>query len=441
MNKILAALLCGFASTAMAQLGGYLGPGVMSSGAGSIGQRSGETVDLRFYADVMGVYDNGIEPFALNSQGQLYTINGLYGEQVDVGLYGQHSWRQALLGLDFRGSFYNYDNASEYDGGSAFLNLGYTYQKTRRLIFNFHGVAGTSSLGYGSPGYFEGPTQGNVVGQQSALLFDNRIYYLQAGADVTYLLTPRTSFTIGGDGYEDRYQAAGLIGLDGYSLRGSIRHRLSRTKTIGATYERMHYTFVHSYGNTDINMAQGFFATALGKRWTLSISAGGFQTQVAGVEQISLNPVIAALLGQSFGYENFYRVDYYPAGEARLTGKFKTSEITFLYGETVVPGNGVYLTSRQNSGGANFSYTGIRKWNFGASGAYYKLNSVGQNIRPESTFGGGLGFTYNLTRSLHIVGRYDYRRQDIESASLRRDASRVTFGLAWSPGDIPLSLW
>lgn len=441
MKKILAVFVCGFASTAMAQIGGYLGPGVMSTGAGTIGQRSGEQVDLRFYATVSGVYDTGLTPYAVNSQGQLVTVGGLYGEQLDAGIYGQHSWKQSLLGIDFHGDYYHYDNDSRYDGNSEFLNIGYTYQKSRRLVFNFHGTGGSTDIGYGSPSYYSNPAEGGVVGQQTAALFDNRLYFLQGGGDVTYILSPRTSFTLGGDGYLQRYSALGLIGMEGYTARGSIQHRLSRTQTIGFNYEHMHYDFIRSYGYSDINLGQVFFVTALAKRMTLSISAGAFQANVVGVEQIALSPVVAALLGQSVGYQTFNKTNYFPDGEIKLTQKFKTSQLSLNYSQSASPGNGVYLTSRQESGGGSYSYTAIRKWNFGVSGSYFKLDSVGQGYPSYATFGGGAGFTYNLAHSLHIVGRYDYRRQDISTAGFRRDASRVTLGLGWSPGEVPLSLW
>ena len=426
----------------MAQVGGdYLGPGVLSTGAGTIGQRSGEQLDLRFFADVMGVYDNGIQPFATNSKGQLYTVNGLYGEQVDAGIYGQHSWRQSVLGLDLRGNFYHYDNDSYYDGSAANANLGYTYQKSRRLIFGLRANAGTAKLGLGVPGYFLPAGEGSVVGQQTALLFDNRLYYLQGGGTVTYILSPRTSFVVGGTGFTSQYAAAGLIGLYGYNAFGQVQHRLSRTKTVGAIYQRMHFQFVKSYGYSDINVGQFFFADQFQKRWTFSVTAGGAQSVVQGVEQISLNPVVAALLGTSVGYQTFQSTSYYPYGTARLDGKFKTSAVGLQYSKTIVPGNGVYLTSRQDSAGGNYSYTGIHNWNFGLSGGWYRLNSIGQGFEPYSTFTGGLGITRNLTRSFHAVARYDYRRQDIEAVYFRRDGSRVSVGLAWSPGDVPLSLW
>src|SRR5579862_4860359 len=88
LNHRFSVLICVLGCTASslpAQLGAYLGPGVLSRGAGDVGTRSGQQVDLRFYGDVSGVYDTGLQPFALDSKGNLITINGLYGIVADVG--------------------------------------------------------------------------------------------------------------------------------------------------------------------------------------------------------------------------------------------------------------------------------------------------------------------------------------------------------------------
>ncbi len=426
----------------MAQVGSYLGPGILSPGAGMIGERSGAPVDLRFFVDVTGVYDSGIQPFQVNSKGDLVSINGLYGEQLDFGVYGVHTWKQAVLGLDFTGNFYHYDNDSALDGTTQNLQLGFTYQKSRRLVFDLREIAGTSSLGYGAPGFYGvsgGPT--SVVGQPTALLFDNRIYYAQSSADMTFIESARTSFTFGGSGLLVRREASGLAGTNGYNGHASMQHRLSRTRTIGLEYQYLHFEFPPSYGNSSSNIAQAVYADALGPHWTFSLHAGAFETNAIGLQQVALSPVIAALLGTSVGVQRFNRTDIYPSGQATLSGRLKNSSLAFGFGELVVPGNGVYLTSRQESATASYSYTGIRKWNFGVNGGYYKLDSIGQGIPAFGQFSAGVGLTYTLPYSMHVVGRYDARHQDIDLAGYRRTGYRVSVGLAYSPGKVPLSLW
>jgi hypothetical protein len=74
-------------------------------------------------------------------------------------------------------------------------------------------------------------------------------------------------------------------------------------------------------------------------------------------------------------------------------------------------------------------------------GGYWSLSSVGQGIAPYETFTGSTGITYNLTRALHAVARYDLRQQEVTIVGYRATSYRITLGLAFSPGSLPLSLW
>jgi hypothetical protein len=428
--------------TAWGQVASYLGPGVLSRGSGDIGSRSGQQVDLRFYFDVTGVYDTGIQPFAADAKGNLVQINGLYGIQADVGAYGTHRWKQSSLGLDYTGNFYHYVNNSFFDGSSHSLSLGYTHQKSRRVVYDVRVVAGESAIGFGTPGFYPGGgVVSDVVNTPTTVLFDNRMYYLQPSMDMTYIQTNRTSFVFGGEGYFVRRAATGLADLNGYNLHGSIRHRLSKTKTISVTYEHVHYDFPPAFGQSDINLGQASFSSSIGRRWTFSAGGGVYQTQVQGVQQVALNPVVAALLGIGFGQQTFYVQEFAPAANLSLTGHYRTSSISISGSQSISPGNGVYLTSQQTSGGIGYSYTGIRKWNFGVSAGYNKLSSVGQGIQDYANFSGGAGITYNVSGALHIIARADSRYQQIDVVGYNRTGYRASFGLGFSPGKIPLSLW
>jgi len=438
------ALICALSFTASGQIGSYLGPGVLSRGAGDIGTRSGQQVDLRFYFDVTAVYDTGIQPFSVDAKGNLVQINGLYGVQADVGAYGSHHWRNALLGLDYKGNYTHYENNSFFDGSSHNLTLGYTYQQSRRIVFDMQVIAGTSALGFGAPGFYPGvPVTGNTdqVNTPTSILFDNRIYYLEPGMEMTFQQTARTSYTMGGEGFFIRRAAVGLASLNGYSLHGTIRHRLSKTKTVSFTYEHTHYDFPPAFGQSDINEGLVSFASSLGRHWSFSVGGGVFQTQVQGVQQVALDPAVAALLGVSFGQQTFYHESYYPSVQLSLAGRFKTSAISFSGAQQIVPGNGVYLTSQQQSGSVSYSYTGVRKVNLGLSANYAKLAGIGQGIQDYSNFSGGLGVTYNLTRAWHVIARADSRYQQIDIVGYNRTGYRATIGLGFSPGKVPLSLW
>ncbi len=411
----------------------------MSNGAGSIGNRSGQQVNLRFYADLSGVYDTGLQPYATDSKGNLINVGGLYGVQLDMGAYGTHDWRQSRLGLDYTGNFYHYANGSQYDGSTQNLLLGYTYQKSRHLTFDFRQLVGLSSLGFGAPTPVEASS--NFVGQQTVSLFDNRYYYLQSSMDMNYIASARTVYSAGGDFYKVGRQGPGLADMSGYTLRGTITHRISRTKTIGVTYQHLHMGFAPAFGQSDINLGEGIFSAQLGREWTFALRAGAYQADISGIQQVTLNPVLAALLGQSTGTAAFYRQDVYPSGSAALKARLKNSSFGVEIDDEISPGNGVYLTSRMESAILNYSYTGIHKWSFGVYGGYFRLNAIGQNLQNYSTWDGGASATYSMTKSLHIVARFDARDQQINIVGYKNQGYRSTLGIAWSPGDVPLSLW
>jgi hypothetical protein len=445
LKKIATALVGALAylsPLAMAQPGSYLGPGVLSRGAGDIGTRAGAQVDLRFFASVSGVYDTGLQPYAVDSKGNLVTLNGLYGVEASFGAYGTHRWRESLLGLDYLGNFTHYTNTSSLDATNQSLRLGYTYQKSRRLGLDFREVAGLSHYGYGSPGFYSNsaaPT--DFVNNPTALLFDNRYYYFQTTMDVNVLQSARTIYTFGGDGFWVRRQGVGLAGTNGYNLRGSVQHRRSKTQTFGVTYEHIHFDFPPAFGQADIDVGELFFSAALSRRWTFSLSGGAASVEIEGIQQTTLDPVIAALLGTSFAERAFYSASIVPSGTASLTGRYKSSAVSFGYSQHIVPGNGLYLTSQQRNGTGSYSYTGIRNWSLGISGGYSSLNGLGQGLQPYSSFTGGLAATYRISGAFHATARFDARDQQIDVVGYKHTGYRATIGVAFSPGDIPLSLW
>lgn len=443
MKYLLAGLACCgmLAATAAAQdLSSYLGPGVLTNGAGAIGNPGGEQVDLRYYIDVNAIYDNGIQPVSVNSDGKLTQVPALEGMEAQIGAYGTHSWRTALLGLDFRGDFREYANGSYFDGSDDILTLGYTYQKSRRLYFDFQGTGGTYSnyLG-GVPNiYYQFP---NAINQPTLLLFDNRTDFVQGDGGMTYLLSARASITVGGDAFDVKRQSAELIGMEGYNGRARFQYRLSRVTSIGAQYNRAYFQYPNYFGNSSMNNYSAFFATQISRLWTLSIMGGAFQINTMGLTSVALSPAVAAILGVSSVIQTFTAKDWLPSGDAKLIHKFKNAELDFDYARSVFPGNGVYLTSRVASGTGNLIYTGSRKVTFSIGGGYWSMSSLGQGLQPYQTFTGSTSFTYTLTRALHAVARYDFRQQEITIVGFRASSYRVTLGLAFSPGALPLSLW
>jgi hypothetical protein len=431
------AILLALCSTGTAQIADYLGPGILTRGAGDIGTRSGQDVDLRYFVNATGVYDTGIQPFSVDGNGKLVNPGGLYGTEIGFGAYGVHKGRHSRLGIDYQGDYRHYPGVPFYDGTDQTLALGYTYQQSRRLILDMRQTAGMVSLGTPFGGIL--PTVTGSIVTPSSLLFDNRMEYLQSTVDANYLLSAHTTVTLGGDWFGIWRKATGLIGMQGYMLRGEIKHRITQRTSLGAAYIHTHFDFPKAYGQSDIDSLTAVFATQMGRSWILRLSGGAYLVEVQGLQQVAVSPEIAALLGVSMTQQTFYQKSIFPQWDGSLTRQFHRASLSFDYANGATPGNGVYLTSRQTTATANFSYTASRKWSLSASGGYARLEGIGQGLQPFSQVTGSAGASYSITRPIQAFVRYDARHQEIINGFYLQDSYRATIGLSFSPSDVPLS--
>ena len=447
-NKLLGRVLSGVlllvaASGLMAQntdQSSYQGPGISSPGVGSIGSRSGEQVDLRYYLGVSGVVDSSNTPFAVDSKGNLVRLPYLYGIEVTGGVYGVHSWKRSQLALNYAGGYTRFFNYDAYNSANHALTIGYTDQLSRRLKLDLRESAGSLTYGTGQVANAASADL-NTSFTPATRLFDTRTYYLQSSVSATWLQSARMSYTAGAGTFLQSLKSTGLSNGWGYSFNGNMMRRLSKASTLGATYAYSHFEYPGFSSKADSHTLQGLYATGLGRFWTLSIEAGATLIQGESLVTVALNPVLAAIFGQSTitGISSFRTI--YPSGTVTLKRQFRRASLGFNYYRGVNSGNGAYTTGRLDNAGASISYTGLRKVNLGADGGYYNLKSVGQNIGQFAVYSAGAGITYALGRDIHLSVRYDYRDQQIDLSAYKQNGSRASIGLNFSPGNVPLSLW
>jgi hypothetical protein len=413
-----------------------LGGTGLSRGTGAIGQRSGQDVDLRYFANATGVYDTGMTPLALTSEGSLVKPGGLVGVEAGLGAYGKHTFRRSVLGLDYAGNFRHYPKFSTYDGSNQQLNLEYTLQKSRRLLFDFSGSVGTQSFGtaISTIGGFE-----SIV-DQSSLLFDNRTSYYQTAMHTRYALTQRTVMTMGGTQYSVHRKSSSLVGVNGYTLDGSLSHQIGRNTIIGVSYQHLHFDFPRAFGESDINSYTFNWARQFGRTWDLSLSAGAFTSEVQGVQNSALDPVIAALLGISTIRTVFYSEQVVPMGSLAVSKRFRRGSLEGQYARRVTPGNGVFLTSRQETIQGTYSYSSRQSWSFSAGVGQTKLESLGQNLFPFSQIFGTTNVTYQLGGGIGIGAGYSRRHRNIRVSTFPQDSSRISISIYFSPGESAVSL-
>jgi hypothetical protein len=259
--------------------------------------------------------------------------------------------------------------------------------------------------------------------------------------DVTLSKGPRWSFNLGGSGFATRRRSRQLIGVTGATARGDVAYRFNRSNAIGVDYGFTHFSFTNSFGSSDVQRLGINYAVQLGRRWHFGLRVGAARVETQGLRRTAVDPIVAAIIGQTVGVETFQRRNIVPHGDVRLSRSFGHSSVSFGYSRGVTPGNGIYLTSQRESARANYSYTATRKLNLGLSGGYTSFSSLSEEIGKLQSYYGTVGVSYKLTGMVHSVVNLNARKIDVRQNPFQRVHYRASVGFAFSPGDLPLSLW
>ena len=418
---------------------GYSGPAILSRGEAPASQTAAP-VAFRPYIGLSAIYDTGLVPVSVSSTGGIPSSD-LYGVELNLGAYLYHVWKHTTLGLDYRGDFRHY-TSSYWDGIDQFLSLVLTHHPTKRVTFTVREQAGVYSLNNYSLSSPLGALDPNYLQLPQNEIYDSRVIFAGGAGDLIYQLTHRLSFDLGGEGSLVRRQSSALYGVTSGVARGNLEYRMTRHSTIGADYRFTYFDYTRGFGSTYIQSVGANYSTQLTQHVQLSARVGGARVESSSLTEVTLDPAIAALLGESVSIQAAHSLHYVPDMQVRLNDNYRRSQFTLEYLNEVVPGNGVYLTSRTNSGSAGYSYSGVRHWNFAVNGNYGRMSGLVQTYGAYAAYGAGVGATRDLGRGLHTVLRVDARHYDVASSmAYTHTEYRFSLGLSYSPGDLPLVLW
>jgi hypothetical protein len=265
--------------------------------------------------------------------------------------------------------------------------------------------------------------------------------YLTTMADVTWLKSARLSFNFGGTGFVTRRQKSSLYGVVGASARGDVAYRVTRHSSVGADYFYTHFGYNKAFGTGDLHSVGADYSIDLTSRWQFRFRAGVIRMETLYLGLVTLDPAVAAILGQSQGVAALYRLMRRPSYSGQAARRIGHGSLSFGYTYGASPGNGIYLTSQQSTGSAGYSYTGLRRWSLSSQFTYTNMHGVGQNVGDYVSYGGGFGASRGIThQNLSLTFRSDIRHTSAGTGFLRT-YYMSSIGLAFSPGDLPLRLW
>jgi hypothetical protein len=390
------------------------------------------------YGAVRGTLETGLTPVQVETDGTIPKVNA-YGGQAEVGVYGNHSWKKSILGLDYRGDYRYNSRYKNFNGMNHALALDYQYQPTGRTQLLFREVAGSTNRAFGG---FVAPviTDLQTQGLANNEVFDTRVYFMQTTGIVSHQTSARTTWNVGGDVFFVRRPDQALVSMNGYRALGAWDYRTNRRNSIGAIYTFIKYDYPRVYGGADIHGMALKFTRRATRNLDLLLLGGAYSIYAFGTQEVTLSPEVAAILGRPTGVEAYTRRTWIPQFEVTVRYTRERSRFTATATSGVNPGNGVYLTSRHDAASAGYSYAGIRRLSVGASAGYSRLRSRSLDLQNLEMFRAGIGSNYALTRLVNFSSQFDYRAYN--APGLRgREGFFVALGISVSPARIPLSIW
>jgi hypothetical protein len=272
--------------------------------------------------------------------------------------------------------------------------------------------------------------------------YDNRTIYVSTQADLVIQKSARLSFDFGADGFVQRRRSTALYGVTGAGARGDLQYRLSRRSTIGMGYTYTHYSFTGIFSSTDLHGVVGTYAIRLSRNLEFSGYGGVMRVETKFVQLVPIDPAIAALLGVTGVREVAYQAGFIPNLSARLSHSVRRGVFFLAGGHSVVPGNGVFLTSVSTNAGGGYEYTGQKHWSINTGFQYSRADSRGNVVGSYGGYSGTAGISRQLIKSTHGFLNASFNKYDSpDFRNYNRWTYSVQLGLAFAPGDVALRLW
>ena len=416
----------------------YAGPSILSRGGNRPGQRGRAPVDFSFYVSGRGTYETGLLRPVLNESGELEGVNAA-GVGAEVGVYGGHNWRRTQVGLDYRGDYRHNTRRAAFNGTNQALALQLEHRLTRRISLSVSQTGGTTNRAFGG---FSAPAFGdtNRLGIPLNELFDVRMYYLQSNATVTWQRTARMALTGGADAFFVKRKALSLINAQGLRVLGAGSYRTSRRNTILSAYQFLRFEFPKILAKSDLHAVSMGVQSQFTRSINMRLIGGVYLADSRGVEQVTLSPEVAAILGRTTGPATFRRKSNFPLIDAEISYVQERGRFFLAGSSSASPGNGALLTARRTNVHAGYSYTGIRRMSLGASAGYMRMASRSLSVGATTGHQTGVGMSYRVRPSFDLTSQIDYRAFQTTVAQARKGFAFV-FGLSYSSSRFPISIW
>lgn len=384
---------------------------------------------VNFYAFVNAMHDGSVPVIGGSS-------NGSWGFNVGGGVDLDHRFETAIVTLTYRGNYTDYGNNS-YGGGTN-QNLAFTFSKRLNQRWSTALFTNGGIYLYGAPYYNPNVPAANP--------FSSENRYLSSGIVMSYQQTRRLSYSVSGNFFLNRYNYPYAIGSTGGIGALSANYRLNHRTTLSGTFSHSAFYFQQNAGSSKV---ESIFASAtyrFNQRTTLSVSGGAAYANSQGETLIPVQGFINGQPALAVIRVPYNETGWIPAFHGSLSHGWRKFQFTVAAGQTVTPGNGYYLTSRNLFLNGTISRSWHRS-NVSAGGGYYHLVSLANSVAAASKSGsidsGSLTVSYGyvINRYFGFHAGYSYFKNGSFGSYNTYADNRITFGLTFSSKGIPLTLF
>lgn len=421
--------------------GGYSGPSILSRAGSPIGRAGSQPLAFRFFASGVADYVTGITQPVTDQSGNLTKLNA-YGGTGAIGVNGVRYGKRDRIAFDWRGLYRAYNGSrQQVNGFETFLSTDYGYQISRRTTFEFSSALSSYQRAFGSVYTPVGVDLTNAVANPADEGFDGRTNSIVATAGIGYMLTSRWQMAVfGGGDYVKRHSQA-LVSSTGYQGGASASYLLGPHSSIGVNYSYNEYEFSGRYGRSRYHNPSFFYNQALSPVWKLSLSAGAYRVELSRLMSVRLDPVIAAIIGQTTTLQPLEQISYGPSAGVTIAREFERSVFSLYFWRGIRPGNGFITTSESDTTGAQYSYTATERLNVGLNLYVNRQKAIMQGDQIYYAAGGNVGLNYQLRGAFYLTTFVSYWHNSLNAGGLDRNRLDVGAGITWSPGELPLSLF
>jgi hypothetical protein len=356
---------------------------------------------------------------------------------------GRHLWRHDQLGISYNGSYSQYSGQS-LTGSNHSFNLDYAHVLSRRMSFQLVQSLQEYSQNYALQNPVLDPNASianiNLATSPSVVFLDSITRQTTSTASLTYRQSSRLSYNLSSSYFIiGRTQG---VGNTGKQFGADANYRLTRKTTVGAYYSYTAYAFSHNIASSQSNSIGAIYSYVLDRNTQLQTRVGATRIESLQYETVPLSPALAAVLGQGSTIINAYAVGWTSDISAQLVRDLHRSrKATLAYAHGQSPGNGVQLTSIQQTISAGYAMnlfkrriplgvgvvvTSLQSTTNGVNGSYSNRSVY---VNTSRTLGRGINGTLSFNYLSYDVGGVSQNSQVTNPQNSH--TINISLGLSW----------